>query len=93
MENRLIRMKELASTRSTPGMMPMCAETIWAMVKRGKFPEPVKFSDRVTAWRMSDVNAYIEKMSKQQGATADDHASKKSKKSSKLPKLLQTVNT
>lgn len=91
MDERLIRMKELASTRSTPGMLPMCAATIWAMVKSGKFPEPVKFSDRITAWRMSDVNAFIQNAGKQQGTTTHDQASKKSKKRSKPSSLLQGV--
>jgi len=29
--------------------------TIWAWVHQGKFPAPVKLSDRVTAWRAADI--------------------------------------
>lgn len=34
--------------------------TLWAMVKDGRFPSPVKLSPRVTAWRAGDIRAWIE---------------------------------
>ncbi len=33
--------------------------TIWAYVKKGKFPAPIKLSERVTVWRLSDVNRWL----------------------------------
>jgi predicted DNA-binding transcriptional regulator AlpA len=53
-------MREMASTLKKPGLLPMCPATIWRMVREGKFPQPIRFSDRITAWRMSDVNAFID---------------------------------
>lgn len=35
--------------------IPVSASTWWAGVKEGKFPQPVKLSKRVTAWRESDI--------------------------------------
>ena len=32
--------------------------TIWRWTRRGYFPEPVRFSKRVTRWSISDLAAY-----------------------------------
>lgn len=33
--------------------------TIWLWVRKGKFPKPVKISDRVTGWRAQEVSAFL----------------------------------
>ncbi len=33
---------------------------IWAMVKSGKFPKPIKLSENVTAWNSADVEAWAQ---------------------------------
>lgn len=40
-------------------VLPVSASTLWRYVKAGKFPKPVKLSERVTAWRSEDVRAWI----------------------------------
>ena len=42
-----------------PGMVPFSSATLWRMVKSGKFPAPHKLSDRVTAWKIQDVRAWM----------------------------------
>lgn len=39
--------------------LPFSAPTTWRKVKNGTFPKPVKLSARVTAWRVSEVRAWI----------------------------------
>ena len=34
--------------------------TVWAWVKDGRLPKPVKLSPRVTAWRTSEILAFSE---------------------------------
>lgn len=41
------------------GMVPFSSATLWRKVKSGDFPAPVKLSDRVTAWRVQDVHAWM----------------------------------
>ena len=36
--------------------------TIWRLARSGKLP-PIKVSERVTAWRVGDVRAYIDGLS------------------------------
>ena len=44
-----------------PAFVPFSAATLWRRVRSGDFPKPVKLSDRVTAWRVEDVRAWIER--------------------------------
>jgi Prophage CP4-57 regulatory protein (AlpA) len=44
---------------STPAIYPVSKSTLWQRVKEGRFPSPVKLSERITAWRVEDVRAYI----------------------------------
>jgi hypothetical protein len=43
-----------------PGILPFSSPTLWRLVKAGKFPAPVKLSERVTAWRVEDVRAWMQ---------------------------------
>jgi prophage regulatory protein len=43
-----------------PGIVPVAHSTLWNWVKAGKFPAPVTLSERVTAWRCSDVQAWVD---------------------------------
>lgn len=39
---------------------PVSRSAWWAGVKAGRYPQPVKLSERTTAWRASDIAALIE---------------------------------
>ena len=41
-------------------LIPFSAATLWRKVKAKQFPEPVKLSENVTAWRVEEVRAWIE---------------------------------
>jgi predicted DNA-binding transcriptional regulator AlpA len=34
--------------------------TIWRLVRQGKFPKPIKLSDGVTVWKAEDVLAWLD---------------------------------
>lgn len=40
----------------------IASSTWWAWVKEGKAPKGIKLSHRVTVWRASDIQAFIEKL-------------------------------
>ena len=50
-----------ASTPPKPALIPVSKSTWWAGVKSGRFPKPLKLSERVTVWRVEDIRAFIEK--------------------------------
>ena len=39
----------------------LAKSTIWLWVKLGKLPSPIKLSPRVTVWKQSDIDSWIEK--------------------------------
>jgi len=43
-----------------PVPLPFSSATLWRKVAAGTFPKPVKLSNRVTAWRMAEVRAYLQ---------------------------------
>ena len=45
-----------------PPIIPVSKSTWWAGVKSGRYPKPVKLSERCTAWRAEDIRALIERM-------------------------------
>jgi prophage regulatory protein len=44
---------------TAPAPLPFSAPTLWRKVKGGTFPAPVRLSERVTAWKVGDVRAWI----------------------------------
>ena len=45
-----------------PPLIPISKSTWWAGVKSGRYPKPVKLGPRITAWRVEDVRALIERL-------------------------------
>ena len=42
--------------------LPIAKSTVEDWVKKGKFPAPVKLSKTVTAWRNSDIHAWLDSL-------------------------------
>ena len=40
--------------------VPVSRSCWWSGVKSGRFPAPIKLSERVTCWRSSDIRAIVE---------------------------------
>jgi len=40
-------------------LIPVSRSCWWAGVKNGKFPKPIKLSERVTVWRASDIERMV----------------------------------
>jgi len=51
----------IASVLAPRGPIPVSKSTWWAGVKSGRYPKPVKLGPRITAWRVEDIRALIEK--------------------------------
>jgi prophage regulatory protein len=43
----------------TPAPLPFSAPTLWRKVKAGTFPKPTKLSQRVTAFNVGEVRAWM----------------------------------
>jgi len=56
----------LRQSQIVGNIVPVGASTLWRWVNAGTFPKPIKLSERVTAWKTADVQAWID----QQGIAA-----------------------
>jgi prophage regulatory protein len=54
----LVRLKQIIAPN---GPIPVARSTWWAGVKAGRFPRPLKISERVTAWHAADVRKLFER--------------------------------
>lgn len=53
-ETGLMRIKQVLK------FIPVSRSGWWAGVKVGRFPRPIKLSERVTVWRASDIRSLVE---------------------------------
>ena len=51
----------LHSILAPNGPIPVSKSTWWAGIQTGRYPRPVKFGPRITAWRVEDIKALIER--------------------------------
>lgn len=62
-ETGFLRLPQIIGNRKAtppiPPLIPVCKSGWWAGVKSGRYPKPVKLSQRVTAWRVEDIRALI----------------------------------
>lgn len=54
LEERLIRLPEVTNR------VGFQKSTIWARIKDGTFPKPYKLGARISAWKLSEINTWIE---------------------------------
>ena len=52
--------KALARRRQVEQLVQLSRSTIYANVKAGTFPAPIRIGARAVAWRLSDVEAWLE---------------------------------
>ena len=61
-DSAFIRESQLVQSPKRPGTpapLPFSAPTLWRMVKKQSFPKPHRLSERVTAWKVGDVRAWM----------------------------------
>lgn len=59
MSQRVIRIKDLASTPGSPGRLPVSPATLWRWIAAGKFPRPFKLGDRITVWDAEEIEVFL----------------------------------
>lgn len=61
-DSALVRQAQLVPNRKKPGvpvLLSISAASLWRKVASGTFPKPIKLGERITAWRVGDVRAWI----------------------------------
>lgn len=60
-ETGFVRQSQLVGKKGAPGIIPFSPATLWRKVAAGQFPAPVKLSAGVTAWRVEEVRAWLDR--------------------------------
>ncbi|MDC0069535.1 transcriptional regulator [Gammaproteobacteria bacterium] len=62
-EDSFYRLKQIVGDKKNeiPPIIPVSPSTWWLGVKSGRYPKPIKLSQKVTVWRGSDLLALIQK--------------------------------
>lgn len=61
-DSALVRQAQLVRDSKYPARLaplPFSPATFWRKVKDGTFPKPVKLGQRITAWKVGEVRAWI----------------------------------
>ncbi len=58
MDQKFIRIGQLATRPNHSGRLPLSPNSIWRLARLGKFPKPIKLSAGVTAWRLDEIEAW-----------------------------------
>lgn len=59
---KVLRMRDLATTKRASGLLPVSPATVWRWVAEGKFPAPYKLGANVTVWDAAKVEGYMARM-------------------------------
>jgi predicted DNA-binding transcriptional regulator AlpA len=61
-ETGFIRLRQIIGSKKAgvPAIIPVSASTWWAGVKTGRYPAPIKLSERCTAWKVEDIRTLLE---------------------------------
>jgi|AntAceMinimDraft_1070359.scaffolds.fasta_scaffold02392_3 predicted DNA-binding transcriptional regulator AlpA len=54
-DSAFVRLNQLLST----SVIPFSAATAWRRVREGTFPQPVRVSPQVTAWRVGEIRQWL----------------------------------
>ncbi len=59
MAQRVFRIRDLATTKNKPGLLPVSPATLWRWVSESKFPAPYKLGANVTVWDAEKVEQFL----------------------------------
>jgi prophage regulatory protein len=79
-DSAYIRESQLVRSPRRPAclpVLPFSASTLWRKVSLKTFPAPVKLSDKVSAWKVGDVRAWLRTMAGEAPAVAPEYTQPK----------------
>lgn len=65
-DSKILEIEELPKTgllriKQVLRFVPVSRSNWWAGVRSGRYPKPLKLSERVTVWRAADIRQLVEK--------------------------------
>lgn len=62
--SRFYRLREIIGDRKQgiPGIVPVSKAAWYAGIKEGRYPKPVKLSEKTSAWRSEDIDSLVKRI-------------------------------
>jgi prophage regulatory protein len=69
---RFYRLKDVIGDRKQgiPGIIPVSRASWYVGIKEGRYPKPVKLSEHTSAWRSTDIDELVKRLSSGEGDVA-----------------------
>ena len=58
--SKYLRLPQILGTGDNPGMVPVSRATWYSWIRQGRAPKPVRLGPRTSAWRESDITAFLD---------------------------------
>jgi len=52
--------QDLLTSQQVASRLSISVRTLWRLVKRGTFPQPVRYNRKLVRWKTVDVTRYVE---------------------------------
>lgn len=64
MEQKFYRIRQIIGDpkKGIPAIIPVSRATWYKAVAEGRFPKPVRLTEKTAAWRASDIDALVERL-------------------------------
>jgi len=59
MAQRVLKIRDLATTKDKRGLLPVSPATVWRWVAEKKFPAPFKLGANTTVWDAEKVEQFL----------------------------------
>ncbi len=60
-----LRLRDIISDRANPGIIPVSRSSWYKGIAEGRYPKPVKLSERTSARKIEDIRKLIEELDRQ----------------------------
>jgi len=51
---------ELMTSQQVADRLAVSVRTLWRLVAKGSFPQPIRYNRKLVRWKSTDVNRYID---------------------------------
>ena len=60
-----IPMRDVIGGKGNPGIIPVSRSSWYKGIAEGRYPKPVKLSERASAWKIEDIRKLIDELNQQ----------------------------
>ncbi len=51
---------DLMTSQQVAGRLAVSVRTLWRLVAKGRFPQPIRYNRKLVRWKSTDVDRYID---------------------------------